>query len=238
MKELLHFFEHILNSIENKNTVPNVNPTEIFNEGWMTRLLVYQSIKEKICIDGLIDFKGIKNWSSEGLISSPFIKVKKNREGYTHADMCLGDFTIDYRGRGEISVSDNASIFGIIEAKMGSNLSQGTTHAPEYNQTSRNLACIAENAKSEDCKTFFAVVAPSKIIEHHNIKGQTEKEFMIKQIHSRFELSGLTADSDLIKRAEKCVIKALSYEDWIDILKETDMIKDFYANCLKWNRIK
>jgi hypothetical protein len=56
MKEILKFFEHILNSVDNgdDHSVPNVNPTEIFNEGWMTRLLVYQSIKEKLIIDGLI----------------------------------------------------------------------------------------------------------------------------------------------------------------------------------------
>jgi hypothetical protein len=213
MKEILKFFEHILNSVDNgdDHSVPNVNPTEIFNEGWMTRLLVYQSIKEKLIIDGLIDFVKNKNWSSEGLISSPFVKAKKNREGYTHADMTLGDFAIDYKGRGEITVSDSAINFGIIEAKMGRNLSQGTTHAPDYNQASRNLACIAENVKNETCKTFFTVVAPITMIKHHKIMEQTEKGFMIKQIKHRFELSDMAIDNDLIERANQCLIKVLSY---------------------------
>jgi len=241
MKEILNFIEQVLHSIENgtEKKVSNVNPTEIFNEGWMIRLLVYQSLKDKINIDGLIDFNSVKNWSSEGLISSPFVKTSKNKEGYTHADMSLGDFSINYESRGDIIVNENASTFGIIEAKMKSNLSQKTTNAPNYNQASRNLACIAENVKNESCQTFFAVVAPSKMIEKHNISGQVEKDIMIHQISKRFELSGLAVDMELIKRAKKCRIKVLSYEDWIDMLsdKSKDVINEFYMNCLKWNRV-
>ncbi|WP_298425685.1 hypothetical protein [uncultured Kordia sp.] len=242
MKEIVEFFKQILHSIESetKNNVSNVNPTEIFNEGWMTRLLVHQSIKEKIKIDGLIDFSKVKNWSSEGLISSPFVKTKKNKEGYTHTDIALGDFTINYENRGDIIVAKKATTFGIIEAKMKSNLSQRTTNALNYNQASRNLACIAENVKNESCQTFFTVVAPRKMIDKHDIKSQVERDKIIHQISNRYKLSELTVDMELINRAKKCNIKVLSYEDWIDLLsdKNKGVINKFYMNCLKWNRVK
>ena len=242
MKETLNFFEYIFYSIgkEDRNYTPNVNPTVIFNEGWMIRLLVYQSIKEKLIINDFINFGKIKNWSSEGLISSPFIKVEKNKERHTHADMALGDFSIDYKSSGEIHVSKSATTFGIIEAKMGSNLSKGTTNAPNYNQASRNLACIANNVVSKTCKTFFALVAPNKKIKQYKFEVQTEKSLIIKQIKLRFERSDLHIDNDLIERAKQCFIKVFSYEDWINMLSKDSrpFIETFYFNCLKWNRIK
>jgi hypothetical protein len=74
MKEI---FE-IINSIDLKN--PNINPTVIYNEGWMTRLLVYHSIKEKIKL-GIIDFSQQVNRKSDAKIESPFLKAEKHREG-------------------------------------------------------------------------------------------------------------------------------------------------------------
>src|SRR5574337_1158961 len=59
----------------------NINPTIIYNEGWMIRLLVIESMIEKLNIEG-IDFEMLatKNWSSEALIKSPFVEAKKYRE--------------------------------------------------------------------------------------------------------------------------------------------------------------
>jgi len=238
---MTNFFIDIIDTIDNSvdgNSIPNVNPTEIYNEGWMTRLLVYTSINQKLKINDFLDFSIIKNWSSEGLISSPFIDARKNREGYTHADMALGDFEINYSNRGQIEIRDEAKLFGIIEAKMRSNLSKGTTNAKDYNQASRNLACISYNANG-NCKTFFAVVAPEAMIENHAIKEQIEPNKMLSQIRNRYTLSGLAIDTDLLTRAAKSEIFVLSYEDWIDRLTGSDKeyAKKFYDNCKKWNRL-
>lgn len=132
----------------------HLNPSEFYNEGWMIRLLVKKSIEKKICI-GTINYADISNWTSEGLISSPFVSAPKYREGYTHSDIALGDFIIDYANRGEIIIKDNAKLFGIFEAKMKSNLSQRTTYAADYNQASRIIACILSNTKeTTDTKAF------------------------------------------------------------------------------------
>ena len=110
-----------------------INPTIIYNEGWMIRLLVIESMIEKLKINK-VDFGLLarKNWSSEALITSPFVETKENREGYTHADIILGDFSVNYNERGDVKLNDSPDVLGIIEAKMGSNLSQGTSNVPRH----------------------------------------------------------------------------------------------------------
>ena len=113
----------------------------------MTRLLVEVSKQAQLKLQG-IDFGEIRNWYSEGLLSSPFLartRPDNLAEGYTHADIALGSFSVDSSNRGDISIESDDGIFGVIEAKMGSQLSPGTRNAPDYDQASRNLACIAFN---------------------------------------------------------------------------------------------
>lgn len=235
---------NIIQSIENAQ--PNVNPTVIYNEGWMIRLLVLSSIQEKVKFDS-IDFSSIFNWTSESLISSPFINAKKYREGYTHADIAIGDFKVDYSNRGEIEILTDAKHLGIIEAKMGSNLSQGTTHVLDYNQASRNLVCIASNTINKPvCKTFFYVVAPASKIKDHEIVAQIELDAVKKQVNQRFELHKSETDiyslnEQIIAKIENCVIKAISYEEWINLFKNSTAhndLQNFYEKAKKWNRIK
>ena len=52
----------------------------------------------------------------------------------TDYSACVRDYKFD-----EIDINKDAKFFGIIDAKEGSNLSQGTTHAKNYNQASTNL---------------------------------------------------------------------------------------------------
>ena len=238
----MHNLLEIIRTLDSEK--PNLNPTEVYNEGWMTRLLVHESIKEKIKLKD-IDFKSISYWTSEALISSPFLKADPFREGYTHADMALGDFSVDFNKRGEIIVSKRAEIFGIIEAKMGSNLSQGTKHFENYNQASRNLACIAFNTCDSNCEIFFYVVAPENKISKHEIKKQIDLQTMINQIIFRFkEYSdefkiNFKMDS-IISKASKCKVESISYEEWIGKIADADSRKfldEFYKKAIKWNRI-
>lgn len=230
----------IIKSIDGNQ--PNVNPTEIYNEGWMTRLLVYHSIQEKLTLHG-IDFGKIKNWTSEALISSPFIHAKVNREGYTHADMALGDFKVDYEKEGKIHIPDTAKKFGIIEAKMGSNLSPGTTHAENYNQASRNLACIAQNTYNKKCETFFIVVAPYKKLKDHDIDGQINKwEEEIKARFAQYDIGDEIRKNEnkIIAKIKNMTICSMSYEDWIKAFQDNECqnaLWDFYKKCDKWNKL-
>ncbi len=236
-------FIKIIQSVKSNHV--NINPTEIYNEGWMTRLLVYYSIQEGIKLP-FLDFSKVNNWTSEALISSPFVKASKYREGYTHADMVLGDFDVNYEKRGEVHVTPEPKVFGIIEAKMGSNLSSGTKHVSKYNQASRNIACIAHNTYKWDCDIFFAVVAPEKKIVDHKIESQIETKFIRQQIEDRYSLYNSDDDvlnnyKSIMKKVEQCRISTLSYEAWIDLFDTREVkshLQDFYCNALKWNRIK
>lgn len=233
-----------INKSKNYPLTPNLNPTEIYNEGWMVRFLVSYSKKCHIVLKDssgleLVDFGKINNWTSEGLISSPFLKVKKNRESHTHADVALGDFRINYIERGEIKLDNDAKIFGIIEAKMGSNLSPGTTYAKNYNQASRNLACIASNIPDK-CKSFFLVAAPEEKIKHHKIYATVDKGSMIKQIEDRYVLSGLSKDMNVTSKANDATVGVVSFESWIEHFQsqEKNFLLEFYENCKFWNRIR
>ena len=249
MKEIIE----IISSIENANVNSNIKPTEIYNEGWMTRLLVYYSKQEEIELAG-IDFNVVNNWTSEALLSSPFVGAQKAKEGYTHADIALGDFNVDYKqngkGSGKIIVNEDAKIFGILEAKMGSPLSSFTTNAKDYNQASRTVACIAKNVTNE-CKTFFYVVLPeSKVNKKNRVKisiaDLVNKNEIKKQIvnrishHNLFNEEKLT-DIVIIEKTEKCSVGIITYEDWIKLFTDETINKtlnEFYAKCKKWNNIK
>jgi len=236
----------IIKSINLSN--PNINPTEIYNEGWMTRLFVYFSIQDKLTIKN-IDFSEIKNWCSEAVISSPFqprMRGDKLGEGFTHADMTIGDFKVDFNTSGEIILDKSAEKFGIIEAKMGSNLSQGTKNAPNYNQASRNLACIAEKTlESNSCKTFFGIVAPKTQLKLHKLDEQIDKEFMLLQITKRFEMYPeefrlKKRMNEILEKAKKTEVWVMSYEEWLDSFTKNETIKelsDFYEKAKKWNKI-
>ena len=130
---------------------------------------------------------------------------------------------------------------------MGSNLSKGTTHVLDYNQASRNLVCIASNTiKKPVCKTFFYVVAPASKIKDHEIVAQIELDAVKKQVNQRFELHKSENDiyslkEQIIAKIENCVIKAISYEEWINLFKNLTThndLQNFYEKAKKWNRIK
>ncbi|RKS03064.1 hypothetical protein [Flavobacterium sp. 102] len=236
MKEIITIIESI------DSNIPNINPTQIYNEGWMTRLLITLSIKEKAKLNGF-DFGKIPNWTSEALVSSPFIKASTKREGYTHADIVFGDFTIDYSISGKINVNQDAQIFGIIEAKMGSSLSKGTSNVKEYNQASRSLACISSQPYDNNSNIFFIVVAPENKIA--KIKEQITLEKLIKQIENRFsdyhdDFKITQNMNSIISKAKQCKVLAWSYEEWIEAIANPDtkqFLTDFYEKTKKWNRV-
>jgi hypothetical protein len=249
MKDIIE----IIGSIENSSVFTNIKPTEIYNEGWMTRLLVYYSKQENIKLKK-IDFSKMANWTSEGLLSSPFVGVKNVREGHTHADIALGDFMVNYKkngvGSGKITVKADADVFGVIEAKMGSSLSALTKNAEEYNQASRTVACIAHNMLN-NCETFFYVVLPATKAAKRSRAGITIQdlvnEVIIKeQIQNRYSFHNKKNDvkldsSEILTKVTKCALGIITYEEWIELFTDENIkstLNDFYSKCKKWNNIK
>ena len=225
----------------------NLNPTILYNEGWMTRLLVDVSLQQKIQING-IDFSNINKWCSEGLLSSPFLartRPDNLSEGFTHADIVLGDFSVDFKKRGDISPKGSEGIFGVIEAKMGSTLSAGTKNAPTYDQASRNLACIAFNTIETKHKIFFTVVAPESNIEKHEIRQIVDLQKMLGKISARFDSyekrqDMLSLKEKVIDKAKSCVCSVVSYESWLDALSscsDYSALVEFKEKCYEFNKI-
>ena len=227
--------------------VTNLRPTLLYNEGWMTRLLVATSINLKIRVQS-VDFGGIQHWYSEGLLSSPFLarhRGDKLAEGFTHTDMAIGDFHVDSSNRGDIKVKGSRGLFGIIEAKMGSQLSPRTKNAPNYNQASRNLACIAFNTLKTKHDIFFAVAAPEKKMTEHDIRKLVNPQSMLNQIAERFEAYDKASDvyalkDQVLKRAGQCNCMVISYESWIaefscHVIQA--QLNEFLHCCYKYNRI-
>ena len=244
------FYELIQSMITN---CAYVNPTEIYNEGWMTRLLMHYSVKEELKFEDIgieIDttFRN-KHWTSEALISSPFVSAKSKREGYTHPDIAIGDFNVDYCSSGRLEVEKKAKVFGIIEAKMKSPLSKGTTNAKEFNQASRTVACIAHNTTIE-CKTFFYIVLPESKRDHKKMDGTTiidlvSRDTIGEQIIERVKSHNTTnqdqIDKNLIERVKQCKLGVITYKDWIAAFDNTEIkeeLNEFYVKCMKWNKIK
>lgn len=220
-----------------------INPTVIYNEGWMIRLLVMESLIQKLKIKNL-DFAilATRNWSSEALIKSPFVGIKHNKENHTHADIILGDFNVDYNVNGETKLNEEPQVLGIIEAKMGSNLSKGTSNSKSnYNQASRSICCLSYITRNNpECELFFVVAAPLATINKYKIENQIKQEYINQQIKNRFKHSEVTYSPEIENQVNNCKITAISYEEWIDKLENNQVKKilnDFYKKCLFHNKI-
>ncbi|MDR2811035.1 MAG: hypothetical protein LBB84_10875 [Tannerellaceae bacterium] len=240
----------LIQKIEALNALSEgINPTIVYNEGWMVRLLVMQSIEQKITIDN-IDFGQFRKWTSEAQISSPFsgseLKKDNLNETRTHADVVIGDFDVNFDDNAGIRIKENAKIIGIIEAKMGSNLSQGTknTEFKNYNQVSRSICCLAFNVVPQDCSTFVFVVAPKSTLEKHKISEQITNTEIKEQIRKRLEETESGKILDLEKfntKVKNCKVLAISFEEWIEKIDDKNVktkMSDFYDKCKKYNTIK
>ncbi len=244
-------------------------PTILLNEGWMIRFLVQASKTAKINLHGL-DFDEIKDWYSEGMLKPPFLpRAKKDplAEGYTHADVILGDISFDTRADAKGSVlpsipEKGLGHFCIIEAKMKSCLSKGTTHAPGYDQASRNLACLAYNTLNRRHVLHLIVAAPKITLQKCRIEKMVDHGRMLDKIDKRFEqyrmkmedsdISQKLRDAyaevyalkeDVIARAATASCLVVSYEKWLDELTNrgspvSEELKAFYRLCLVHNRVQ
>ena len=238
-------------------------PTTFFNEGWMIRIMTFISIERSLRLKG-INFNKKMPWYSEGMLASPYPPAFRGDplgEGYTHADMALGDFTVEAKNRGEILIKGDTGNFGVIEAKMKSPLSKGTAHAPAYDQASRNLACIAYSARKTQHEIFFAVAAPQIAIKKNKIDSIVDKSSMLAKISDRFdrynnpELTGkgsakeaakyaaIFQEKDItLERAAGATCTVISYEEWLSELKPLvgslyQELQNFYELCKTFNHV-
>lgn len=143
-------------------------PTEVFNEGWMLRL-VLDALQHRQPLQLPLNFEPGARWCSEAQLTSPFgsrHKADLLSEGLTRADGVIGQFAFRAETQTGFQLASEATQFIVIEAKMFSNLSSGTKNAPGYNQAARNVACMAQEiaragrAPESFSSVGFFVMAP------------------------------------------------------------------------------
>ena len=100
--------------------------------------------------------------------------------------------------------------FIVLEAKLDSKLSGGTTRAPEYNQVARNIACITGVLESSCCSIekfqtlgFYFWPRKIKYKKKHFLKSTRKKNRCTKKSGSGWKLTG----SDLIMKIKGSGLK-------------------------------
>ena len=220
--------------------------SEVYNETWLLRMVLscihdyrgsFNGCKEKIR-DTLLRIKDAVcvRWISEGGLQ-PTLK----KEGTTWTDAIVGsvriyddiDNEIDSETKRGILLNCNDKRVGVvvIEAKVGSKLSEGTRNYPDYNQAARNIACLAKLVMHEPedfiRKCAFIVFGPRDAIK--SWKGQdwnqqllTHAFNVIKDKHRNGETREYIKDKGLFINAAEMIAKTSMVVSWDDIVEGID----------------
>ena len=221
-----------------------IRPTEVFNEGWMLRLTLDWMATEGQP-DHPLSFGEGARWSSEALLPSSFLPRHRGDplgEGWTNADGCIGHYD-QQPPRGDLSLRLHATQFVVIEAKMSSGLSRGTKRAPDFDQASRNVACMAEvlhrasRAPDAMSSLAFFVTAPQSQIDAEIFGDLVSKESIRGKVRERVASYSGERDEWLHEwfepALESVCVELLSWESLL--VGAPEALTEFYARCLKYN---
>jgi hypothetical protein len=221
-----------------------VNPTLIFNEGWLLRAVLRQW-KLAPGESGLpfLPFPADAKIFSEGQLSSPFASRQRGdklAEAHTHVDGIVGHFSIGATKSG-IQVDADCRYLAVFEAKLYSPISGGISHAPGYDQVSRTVGCVINSLLRAGCPgpdaAHVVVLYPA---DHTGINpARYDKSHLERQIAARVEGFGLPATSTFARgwRATLGAVQ-LSFVTWEEVLATigNDLLNQFYQHCRRFNR--
>jgi hypothetical protein len=248
-----------------ENLKDEINPTEIYNEGWMLNCVLEQIRAGKIKHSDLI-FPAETKWYAEALLPTFFKAIMqrdKLAEKDTHADGIVGHLEIREATKRGVEIQSNCSCLYVTEAKMFSKLSEGTNNIQNFDQCARNVACLMklvydgiESKKITEIpqKIGFYVFLP----EEQKYKTNRKKEKIFDKIMNKdsiktkindrinvyFENGKLKKNYDQkekelswAKDNLEVFIKKLDIKliAWEDLLKDSD-IENFYENCKNYNK--
>jgi hypothetical protein len=230
---------------------PHFRPTELYNESWLVKLVLDQASKMSDA-DFPLGFLPRSTWFSEALLPSAFearFRGDPLSESRTNADVVVGHIAVGAKAKADLELANDVAQFSVIEAKVGSPLSSGTTNAKYFDQAARNVACMAEVLAREDVapasleKLDFTVIAPAHSIE----KGTFAEEMTPTSIRAKVERRVSEYDGALDKWFEErfepllalIQLHSLSWEEAIDWLGEQSPnikseLTDFYDRCLEF----
>jgi len=231
---------------------PVFPPTEIYNEGWLLRLIL-EWFSGQGPIGHPLDFHSGARWFSDALLPSPFLpRFQKDplAEARTHADGVIGQIEIGRAGKSDLELDAAATQFVVLEAKINSPLSAGTTNAPEYDQAARNVACIAEvlrrsmRSQGEVAELGFFVLAPREKINAGDFDAELDPSSIRTKVVARAAAYEGEHDAWLEEwfhpLLQKVTIDHLSWEDIIQRVGENDpdtadSLDEFLGRCLEFN---
>ena len=222
-------------------------PTELYNEGWMLRLVLDWFDRHRTLSHELTFLPGAR-WYSEALLPSRFLpqcRGDKRAESFTHADGVIGHFSIAPGERGAASLSREVRQFVVTEAKLGSRLSAGTKNCPGYDQAARNVACIAYIVDANLAtieRLGFYVIAPAEQIRARVFEDSVTKESIrrkvrerVGQYEGRYDKWFTEVFEPVLKRTDVAI---LSWESILEAMpndEESVAIRSFYELCREFN---
>lgn len=225
--------------------------TDIYNEGWMLRLVLSklqdnEKLRKSFHCDKEI------NWFSEAELKSPFLHGKM-RETRTHADAVIGSFEFEADTKTGVDLLKNREdfhCFYAIEAKMYAPLSKGVTADPNYGQAARYLGCLAYMAFSNNIvdidKMGLIICAPE---DHKSINKESINEDSYEQLEKRVEsYYEANKDNKRIREIENfhswwgnnkdVFLNKIEILSWEQLIEGDNELNLFYAKCKQYNKNK
>ena len=128
-------FSRIIKMLQTSDTDHGVlPPTELYNEGWMLRLIL-DWFSRQPSSDHVLSFEKGARWYSDLLLPSQFLpryQRDPQAETYTQADGVIGHFSVNRSEKGDIYLDPDAKQFVVVEAKIFSKLSKGIKNFENY----------------------------------------------------------------------------------------------------------
>ena len=218
--------------------------TEIFNEGWLLRLVLKEWLDGSGGSQfGFLPFPDGITAYSEGQLYTPF-KRGPHREGNTHVDGIVGDFSIEDTKSG-IELKPNLSYIAAFEAKLYARLSADVKYAPGYDQVSRTAACLINSillAGAKDDYSAHLVIVYAEDNRYIDPDLHT-RDYVEKQITKRLQgfLKGAEPGDAVERFAQgwRDVLDHLQirFHTWEKVLAEigNDDLDEFYILCKRFN---
>lgn len=228
-------------------------PTDLYNEGWLLRIILYLFSKQKPSNHELSLSQG-STWFSEALLPSQFLARFRGdplSESWTHADGITGHIRIGRDGKADTSLDPEATHLVVTEAKMFSKLSAGVKNASYFNQAARYAACIAEllsraNRRIGNWERLgLYVIAPAETIGYGWFDRPLEKVDIRQKVKRRVQAYEGTKDQWFedwfLPVLDHMEIGCLSWEAILEYIGSGDTVltsdlQDFYRKCLAFNR--
>jgi hypothetical protein len=232
-----------------------VLPTLLYEEGWLLRLVLALAADGIDCLP--FKFAVGARWLSEARLYSAFLAGSRQdglAEKHTHADAVAGHVEIGEGTKSGLALNVCGSQFVVIEAKISSPLSSGTTRAPYFDQAARNVACMAENIRrcgkpiEQWGSLAFFVFAPKIKIEAGTFAGQMTKQSIASKIDRRIKEY---PPEDQFGRVEfqqrwvaplldRLTLECVSWESIIGRIRDLDAaigndVQKFYEKTLMYN---